>query len=364
MTRILVVLLWLIPCSLFAQRIEGKVVDSEGQPLSFVNIVLLTQRDSTFVTGTTTDTEGLFSLSRPSVGFYLLQFSSIGFETVTLPCPDGEMMQDVTLRPSTTQLGDVVVNGSLPTHKLTADGLQTQVQGTVLGRLGTAEDVLAHVPGLQKKSNGYEVFGKGSPIIYINGRQLRDLSELEQLKSDQVKSVELITSPGARYDASVGAVVRIKTVQPRGEGFGIDARSTWQQSDNADLINQVNLNYQNKGLTVFGMGYFATMGEYQIATVRQDIKADTIWQQRNDLKSPNRRGQLKAQAGLNYIFNDHHALGFRIDARKMLNFHGTTFTISEITANGQPYEHSELFNRDYLINSCTHAANLYYNGQL
>lgn len=48
--------------------------------------------------------------------------------------------------------------------------------------MGTAEDVLKHIPGLQKKNDAYEVFGKGSPIIYVNGRLLRDLSELDQLE--------------------------------------------------------------------------------------------------------------------------------------------------------------------------------------
>ena len=67
---------------------------------------------------------------------------------------------------------------------------------------------MKHIPGLQKKNDVYEVFGKGSPIIYVNGRLLRDLSELDQLKSEDIKNVELITSPGARYDASVKAVIR------------------------------------------------------------------------------------------------------------------------------------------------------------
>lgn len=95
--------------------------------------------------------------------------------------------------------------------------------------MGTAEDVLKHIPGLQKKNDAYEVFGKGSPIIYVNGRLLRDLSELDQLKSEDIKNVELITSPGARYDASVKAVVKITTRPIKGEGFGFDVRSGYNQ---------------------------------------------------------------------------------------------------------------------------------------
>ncbi len=156
--RTLILLLGLLLNSIVidAQSVSGLLVDEKGNPVSFANVVLLSSKDSSFV--------------------------------------------QVNL------LGEVVVKGNRPSYKLTAEGLQTHVQGTVLSKMGTAEDVLKHIPGLQKKNDAYEVFGKGSPIIYVNGRLLRDLSELDQLKSEDIKNVELITSPGARYDASVKAV--------------------------------------------------------------------------------------------------------------------------------------------------------------
>ena len=111
------------------------------------------------------------------------------------------MHEDVNL------LGEVVVKGNRPSYKLTAEGLQTHVQGTVLSKMGTAEDVLKHIPGLQKKNDAYEVFGKGSPIIYVNGRLLRDLSELDQLKSEDIKNVELITSPVINWMCSAPCII-------------------------------------------------------------------------------------------------------------------------------------------------------------
>ena len=72
---------------------------------------------------------------------------------------------------------------------MTTEGIQTNVENTVLSKLGTGEDVLAHVPGITKKDDAFEVFGKGAPLIYINGRLMRDASELDQLKSENIKSV-------------------------------------------------------------------------------------------------------------------------------------------------------------------------------
>ena len=78
--------------------------------------------------------------------------------------------------------------------------------------MGSANDVLERVPGITRKSNDVlEVLGKGQPVIYINGRQIRDKTELEQLSSGEIASVELVTNPGARYDATAKAVVRIRS---------------------------------------------------------------------------------------------------------------------------------------------------------
>lgn len=346
-----------------AQTLSGRVTDANGSPLSFVNIVLMAQPDSTFITGTTSDEQGMFTLQQPEHDYWL-RLSSIGYETLYLSSQNQNAWGTLVLQPASTQLGDVVVKGNLPTHKLTASGMQTQVQGTVLQQVGTAEDILAHVPGLQKKNSGYEVFGKGTPIIYINGRLVRDLSELDQLKSNQVKSVELITSPGARYDATVRAVIRIRTLQAQGEGWGIDARSTWQQSSNADLLNQLSLNYRKRGLDIFGMASFDTNGDYQHSPIIQDIQADTLWRQQNRADSYTRRRMGKAQLGVNWQINDDNALGIRFDTKRMLHFASTGTVISDIFANSQLFDHMENANDDYLDKSYTHDANVYYNGKL
>lgn len=98
---------------------------------------------------------------------------------------------------------------------------------------------------MTKKGEGFEVFGKGAPLIYINGREIRDVSELDQLKSEDIKNVEFITNPGANYDASVKCVVKIRTKPVQGEGFGFDVRSSYYQSENTDLVEQLNWNYRH-----------------------------------------------------------------------------------------------------------------------
>lgn len=82
---------------------------------------------------------------------------------------NGEQISDTTLFDKfSKELGEVVVKAHLPQYKKTHEGLLTNVAGTVLSKMGTAEDVLKHVPSIVKKKDGYEVVGKGTPIIYIS----------------------------------------------------------------------------------------------------------------------------------------------------------------------------------------------------
>ena len=89
---------------------------------------------------------------------------------------------------------------------------------------------------------------------YINGRRVRDLDELKRLMSDEIASVEVITNPGAAYDATVTAVVRIKTVRRKGDGLSLNAFAKTEQSlrtGKNDPEAQVALNYRIKDLDIF-----------------------------------------------------------------------------------------------------------------
>ena len=97
----------------------------------------------------------------------------------------------VQLKEDAQMLGEVVVAGHLPKTKLTGEGLQMNVEGSVLANVGSAEDVLAKTPGIIKNTNGLEVIGKGSPLVYINGAVRR-----------RVHHVNLVVVPESRACAA------------------------------------------------------------------------------------------------------------------------------------------------------------------
>ena len=220
------------------------MLDENKKPIPYANVIILSVKDSTFIVGTTTADDGSFNFKEVTLG-NILKASFVGYEPFTTVLSNQDNLT-IVLKEDAKMMKEVVVKGNAPLHKMTTEGLQTNIENTILSKLGTCEDVLAHVPGLTKKKDGYEVFGRGTPIIYINGRQMRDVTELERLKSSDIKSVEVISNPGSRYNAAVRAVVKIRTKKAVGDGFGFDVRSAYYQSENVDLSEQLNWKYRHK----------------------------------------------------------------------------------------------------------------------
>lgn len=148
-----------------------------------------------------------------------------------------------------------------------------------MNHAGTAGDVLTQVPMVLGSDGNFEVVGKGSPAIYVNGRLLQDVSELEQISSADIKSVELLTNPGARYDASVKAVIRITLKAPQGDGFSGLVRAQGSLQKYARTMDQINLKYRTRGLEVFGnFGYMGGKHE-DASTFEMLTRSSVLWKQ-------------------------------------------------------------------------------------
>lgn len=159
----------------------------------------------------------------------------------------------------TVQLREVVVKATKSITRISGDGFQTDISGTVLQQLGSAVDVLGLMPGCMNNNGVIEVIGKGTPVVYVNGRRVRNANELEYLKSDRIKTIKVITTPGSRYDATTKAVIRITTEKEAGEGFAVDTKATLGYLDYLNGKGEANVNYRAGGLNVFGLlGYSKT----------------------------------------------------------------------------------------------------------
>lgn len=304
---VLVSMMCLVAIASTAQGICGRVIDEQAQPMPFANVVLVSRADSAFIAGVVTKDDGTFSISTDKQDG-LLKVTSVGYTTKFLDARTGNV-GDIQMQPDTQMLGEVVVKGSRPLVKMKDDALVTTVEGSYLSKTGTAGDVLGKIPGVISNHGGVEVLGRGTPLIYINGRQMRNQSELDQLSSDQIKDVEVVMTPGAKYDATVKAVIRIKTIRPVGEGFSFKSRTVAGVNHYVYGLEELNLNYRTGGLDIFGMAEYENRRSRQTNDSRQDTYLQSHYQQNSLMHYYNKNQMLAGKLGFNYMLNDKHSIG-------------------------------------------------------
>ena len=272
--------------SAFAARqnetvLRGTALETGGAPAGFATIYL-TNAEGAVVIGTSADADGRFEL-KAAQGTYTLTVSLVGFKDASQPVTLNQAQQElppIRLEEDKQLLGEAVVQAVMPKTKLTGEGLATSVHGSVLENAGTARDVLGKVPGLIKGRDGIEVIGKGAPQVYINGRKMTDATELDRLLSHEIQSVEVINNPGAQYDATVRAVVRIRTIKRKGEGFGFNVNLVDEQSLRVKKFNDpdaaVNVNYRTGGVDLFGGLNYSRFNQRQISDLVQETNLNPV----------------------------------------------------------------------------------------
>ena len=222
----------------------GRVIDEKGEPMPFVNVVLLSLPDSAFVQGGMTDEQGVFKIVT-DVNEGLFKVTSVGYQTLYIKAG-----QDLTIqmKEDTQLLQEVVVKGQLPKTHVKGDAMRTTVAGTILEKAGTISDALSKIPSLEAEGEGIKVLGRGTAEIYINGRKLQDISELGRINSDQILHVDVVQNPGARYAASTKAVVRITLKKAQGEGISFQEKAQGMYQYGFSVNNLIDLNYRTGGL--------------------------------------------------------------------------------------------------------------------
>ena len=367
--------------------VTGTIVDPHGMPMEFVNVVLLNPVDSAFVQGATTDHDGRFTIATPETSG-ILKVSCIGYETQYLEVSgfrevsgskevSGSRELLIPMKEDSKTLTEVTVRGQLPKTKLTGNSMVTSIQGSVLEKSGTAKEMLAKVPGMTQKGDDLEVLGKGSPVFYINGRKVTDKDELKRLRSEEIKEVEVITNPGAQYDATVSAVVRIKTIRRQGNGFGFDLNLSHQQSlqyGYDDPGASLNLRYRHKDIDVFGMMNYWKWDNAEVARPEQksyfmDHGLLRTIEQSSKFLSEWRGEGFDYNLGFNWQIAENHSVGARLERHDRIvvpmKWHQKT-EMTQYLADGsdrsEETNNTSKVERDHTPYNWE--GNMYYNGKV
>lgn len=297
---------------MMAQDIKGKIVDEKGEPLAFANVVLLNRQDSAFVKGVVSGEDGHFAFDS-ACNNGIIKVTSVGYKTAWKDCT-GENAGVIKMVADSKVLGEVVVKSLLPKTILKNGGMTTTVAGSVLEKAGTMEHLLDRIPNVSAQNGNINVFGRGEPIIYINGRQMRDRSELDRFSSDNIKSVEVIANPGARYAASTKAVIRITTKKIQGDGFGFDATTegSYDKKKNAGGYARLNLYYRRNGLEVGAYAYGSKQSSPDEKDLQQMTYLDKTWNQQDRTRWKNKTETFSSRLNASYQFDDNNSLGASI----------------------------------------------------
>ena len=306
-------------------KVIGRIVDENGHPIEFANISLHHATDapnndkkSTYLNGGVSNENGDFVIPCQTRRV-MLSVSYIGYKTVERTISVGEI-GTITLQPETYMMNGVEIKGEIPQYKAAQGGLTVDVQHSILHDIGTADDLLSMMPLVKNINGKYEVLAKGEPEIYINNKKVRNPIELKQLKSVDIKSVDIITAPGAIYNAEVNAVIRIKTLKPQGEGLSLMVTSDTWKNNKWNNFDDLTLKYRTGGLEAFANvaldnGHYSNDQDLcQELHIRKDF-----FSVHADLPVRSRWTQLQYKAGLSYDFNTDHSLGLSFSSQKIFD---------------------------------------------
>ena len=344
------------------QDIGGKVINEKGEPLSYVNVVLLSLPDSAFVQGAVTNDDGIFKIVT-NVNDGLLKLSCLGYETMYVKPIDG---QTIKMKEDAQMLDEVVIKSQMPKTYVKGDAMRTTVSGTVLEKAGTVSDLLDKIPLLEAERDGaVKVLGRGDAEVYINGRKVQDLKELTRLRSDQIQHVEVVQNPGARYAASTKAVVRITLKKAQGEGISFQNNAGAVYQYDYTLTNNLDVNYRTGGLDITASLWAGRYGHN-----RSLQENDLLYYVGKDLIEGHTSQDTKQiwkgwspQLQVNYMVNENHSFGAYYKYDRHPSGDLTSLFNTDEYENGIFTERSEskIWQADRFSK---HIFNAYYNGKV
>lgn len=233
-------------------KLKGKVMDGKREtPLEFANIALLSPGDSAVIYGAMSELDGSFEFNA-SPGDYILRVGFIGylefFEEISLGSKPNVNLGTITLEEDTQNLDEVVVEGVTSMFESDIDKRTYNVENSIVAEGQTASQLLGTLPSIQvDDEGGITMRGSGNILIYINGRPSNlsgDDAEsiLAQFPANSIKSVELITNPSSRYDATgVGGIINI--ILKKNEQTGFNGQVNASVGTREKYQAGVNLNY-------------------------------------------------------------------------------------------------------------------------
>ncbi|MCW8982034.1 MAG: TonB-dependent receptor [Altibacter sp.] len=265
----MVFLLCSIP--LFAQEysVSGKVENASGEPLPYLTVLVFSENNTTIpFAGTTCDEQGAFVITNLAAQPYRITFSFIGYETQEqlFELSNNTTLPTITMREATEALQETVITGRKPMLQKEQGKLIFTVENSSIAT-GNTMELLSKTPSVLILQDKITI--KNMPAtIYLNGRRVY-LSETEvasflrNMDASNIKSIEVISNPSAKYDAEAVSVLNIITVRPVSVGYKGSVEGRYEQAVYAKYSVGTSHFYKNDWLDLFGSYSFNPRKEFK-----------------------------------------------------------------------------------------------------
>lgn len=267
--RLLLTALFLLYCTISnGQRfftLSGNINDDKKEPLAGAYLMLL--RDTALFRTTVTDADGKFTIEDVLAGDYKIRISLVGYENYVSDVirVSGNMtLPEFSMKRKSGELQEVTIQGQKPFIEVKADKIVVNVENSIVSAGSSVMDVLQRSPGVNVDNNdNISLKGKQGVIIWIDGKptpmQGVDLATvLRSMPSSSIDKIELISNPGARFDAAGSAgIINIKTKKDKRMGLNGTATLTYGQGKYPKYGAGTNLNYRNKKFNVYASYNYA-----------------------------------------------------------------------------------------------------------
>ncbi|KAA3621299.1 MAG: hypothetical protein DWQ02_28055, partial [Bacteroidetes bacterium] len=198
--------------------VEGTIVSDEGEKVEFINVFLLNSTDSSLVKMELSEANGSYRFHKIDSGEYRIKVTGIGYEDVLTPSfvlteKEDKKFEDIIVQQATLVLDAIEVVAKRPLLEQRAGKLVVNVDENITGQGGSVTDLLKKVPGLVVVNDRVSMAGRQGVTILIDGRPTKYMdiqSLLNEMPADNILRIEVISQPGAAFDAEgTGGVINI-----------------------------------------------------------------------------------------------------------------------------------------------------------
>jgi len=297
--------------------ISGVLYENDTTVVSNAYVAVFTKVDSQMVKIETTKMDGSFTVSNLIAGTYFLKATFVGFEDLILDnitISENESKNIGNIQFASNNLDVIEITGQRAILEVKPDRTIFNVEGTINSTGANAIELLRKAPAVTVDNNdNISVLGRSGVRVYIDGKQLPlagdDLSGyLKNLPADQIDRIEIITTPGAKYEAEGNAGIidiRLKKDMSMGANGSLNATATQGRLFRGGLSG--NGNYRNKKVNIFG-GAGINRGDNFHDILFQSKQNGLYLNEENNTQNNN--DALSYRLGTDFFINKKNTIGF------------------------------------------------------